>query len=385
MDEAPRYNEKIAAFLRKFSHIDWLMMLSIVPLLGAGLVTMNSFLLENYYFEKQLLSILFSIAVFFILCFVDFRFLRRTIVIVIFYVITCAVLILLLLFAPSVKGAQSWFNFGFFSFQPSDMAKLMLLFLLAKYFTRRHIAIANIRHILVSGTYTLVLFVLVFLQPDFGSAIIIFLIWLGVVLLAGISFRHLALVFLLAALTFGFFWYFVFQDYQKDRIISFIYPRTDISGSGYNAFQSTIAIGSGQIMGKGVGFGTQSRLKFLPEYQTDFVFSAFAEEWGFVGATIIFLCYGFFIYRLLVNSVKGETNFEILYALGLAVYFISHFVINVGMSIGYLPITGTPMPFMSYGGTHLLTEFTGLAVLMSMRRYRVRIHKEDMKKEFLGI
>src|SRR3989344_1486697 len=278
MDEAPRYNEKIAAFLRKFSHIDWLMMLSIVPLLGAGLVTMNSFLLENYYFEKQLLSILFSIAVFFILCFVDFRFLRRTIVIVIFYVITCAVLILLLLFAPSVKGAQSWFDFGFFSFQPSDMAKLMLLFLLAKYFTRRHIAIANIRHILVSGTYTLVLFVLVFLQHDFGSAIIIFLIWLGVVLLAGISFRHLALVFLLAALTFGFFWYFVFQDYQKDRIISFIYPRTDISGSGYNAFQSTIAIGSGQIMGKGVGFGTQSRLKFLPEYQTDFVFSAFAEE-----------------------------------------------------------------------------------------------------------
>ena len=146
-----------------------------------------------------------------------------------------------------------------------------------------------------------------------------------------------------------------------------------------------IAVGSGRVLGKGVGFGTQSRLKFLPEYQTDFVFSAFAEEWGFAGILIVFASYTFLILRILKIASQGETNFEVFYGLGLAIYFICHFFINVGMNIGLLPITGTPFPFMSYGGTHLLTEFAGLGILMSMRKHARHAHKEDMKKEFLGI
>jgi len=375
----------IGSIIRLFRHVDWLIVLAAVPLVGAGLVTMNSFVGENYFFEKQLISASIAFAAFLVCSVIDFRFLRRTIVVVLLFSGICLLLLALFILGQTVKGAQSWFDFGFFSFQPADFAKLMLVLLLAKYFARRHIEIAHVRHIFVSGAYALILFMLVFLQPDFGSAVIIFLIWFGMVLVSGISWKHLLAVFLLGAVTFGALWFFVFQDYQKDRVISFIYPRTDISGSGYNAFQSTIAVGSGQLLGKGLGFGTQSRLKFLPEYQTDFVFSAFAEEWGFVGALIIFFSYGFLVMRILKIAAHGETNFEILYGLGLAIFFISHFFINIGMNIGLLPITGTPLPFMSYGGTHLLTECIGLGILMSFRRYSQRVHKDDMKREFLGI
>jgi len=368
-----------------FSHIDWWILGALVPIIGAGLVTMNSFVSENYFFEKQVLSISIALGVFFIISFIDFRFLRRTSVIVVLFSVIAALLIALFAFGQTFKGAQSWFTLGSFAFQPADFAKLILVFVLAKYFARRHIEIAHVRHILVSGLYAFIFFALVFLQPDFGSAVIIFFVWFGMILVSGVSWKHLLAVFLLGICTFAGLWFFVFQPYQKDRIISFVSPRADISGSGYNAFQSTIAVGSGQVMGKGLGFGTQSRLKFLPEYQTDFVFSAFAEEWGFVGVIIVFSAYGFFVVRILRIASRGETNFEILYGLGLAIFFMSHFFINAGMNIGLLPITGTPFPFMSYGGTHVLTEFIGLGVLMGMRRYSQRVHKDDMKKEFLGV
>lgn len=385
MEQETRLSGFLRSLRRFFPHIDFPMFLSVLPMVGAGLITMNSLRSENYFFEKQLISVGVAILLFFIFSAVDFHFLRGRRVIVALFGGVCLLLTALLLFGDIVKGARAWFDFGFFSFQPADVAKLVLVILLAKYFTRRHIEIAHVRHILVSGIYALILFGLVFLQPDFGSAVIIFLIWLGMLLVAGISWRHLAMVFLFGITAFAIFWFAIFADYQKERIVSFISPRADIMGSGYNAFQSVISIGSGGLTGKGVGFGTQSRLKFLPEYQTDFVFSAFAEEWGLVGILILFFCYGFFIFRLLRHTVFGETNFEMLFTLGLAIFFISHFIINVGMNIGLLPITGTPFPFMSYGGTHVLVEFAGLGILMGIRRHSARLHKAEMKNEFLGI
>ena len=146
-----------------------------------------------------------------------------------------------------------------------------------------------------------------------------------------------------------------------------------------------IAVGSGQLLGKGVGLGSQSRLQFLPEYETDFIFAAFAEEWGFIGVVVLCLCYAIVIWRILQNSMYGLSNFEILYGLGLAVCIMSHFIIHVGMNIGLLPVTGIPLPFMSYGGTNMLVLFTGLGVLMGMRRYRRAAHKESMQNEFLGV
>ena len=159
------------------------------------------------------------------------------------------------------------------------------------------------------------------------------------------------------------------MDYQKDRILTFLDPLADIQGTGYNAYQSTIAVGSGQLWGKGVGYGTQSKLEFLPEYETDFIFAAFAEEWGLVGVGLLFALFGVVIWRLLTHALYGATNFERLFATGVAILFISHFGIHIGMNIGLLPVTGTTVPFLSYGGSHLLTEFVGVGMVLAMARY----------------
>lgn len=151
--------------------------------------------------------------------------------------------------------------------------------------------------------------------------------------------------------------------------MTFLDPLADIQGAGYNAYQSTIAVGSGQIWGKGVGYGTQSKLEFLPEYETDFIFAAFAEEWGLIGVSVLFIMFGVVIWRLLEHGITGATNFERLFATGVAILFTSHFFVHIGMNIGLLPVTGTTVPFLSYGGSHLMTEFLGVGVVMAMRRY----------------
>ncbi len=365
--------------------VDWLLILFILPVLGAGLVTMESFTGESTLFNHQLIWICISFAIFFFLSFVDFRFLKRTDILVTLFAIFSGLLLLLFIFGHTSNGAQSWFSLGGFSFQPSDIMKLVVILMLAKYFSRRHVEIDNFKHIIISGIYAFIPFLLVLMQPDFGSAIIIFAIWFGMTLVSGISRRHLLVVVSVMIVSFFVLWGFVFQQYQKDRVINFIQPLSNIHGSGYNVYQSTIAVGSGQIFGKGVGFGTQSRLNFLPEYETDFIFAAFSEEWGFVGVMILFILLGLIVWRILHIALLGTTNFEILYGLGLAIYFMTHFIINIGMNIGIMPVTGITLPFMSYGGSHLLTEFIGLGILMGMNRYRRVAHKDDMHNEFLGI
>lgn len=367
------------------TRIDWVMLCSALVLTLFGLVTMNSFLGENTYFQRQIIWLILSVAAFFGASFVDWSFLRRTQVLVSLFGATIVLLGFLLIAARAVKGAQSWLHFGAVSFQPTDIAKVLLVLILAKYFSRRHIEIANIRHIIVSGIYACVFFFLIALQPDFGGAVIVACVWLGMVLVSGISKKHLLILFTCAAVAFGLLWNFGFKEYQKDRIANFLHPLADVRGAGYNAYQSTIAVGSGQVFGKGIGYGTQSRLKFLPEYQTDFIFAAFAEEWGFVGVIIFFGVFATLIWRILANARRGATNFEILYGLGIAILFMSHFFINVAMNMGLLPVTGITLPFVSYGGSHLLTSFFALGILESQRRYMRSVHKEETNNEFLGI
>lgn len=375
----------------KFSlkHIDWLMLAFIVPIIGAGLVTMNSFagagVGASPFFNQQLLWAGISLVVFFFLSFLDFRFLKKTKVLVAIYLFFLLLLVSLFLFGSTVKGATSWFDLGSFSFQPVDFVKLVLILMLAKYFSRRHVEIKNPRHILISALYAFIPFFLVFIQPDFGSAIIIFLIWLGLTLISGISKKHLLILFGTLALVFFILWSFVFETYQKARIETFINPLADIQGVGYNAYQSTIAVGSGELTGKGVGYGTQSRLKYLPEYETDFIFAAFSEEWGFIGSFTILILYALVIWRILRISMYAATNFEMLYGIGVAIMIMAHTIVNIGMNIGLMPVTGITLPFMSYGGSHLLTLFASLGILMGMNKYGRRIHRDDMDKEFLGV
>lgn len=367
------------------SGVDWLLFVFLLPILGAGLVTMKSFTEDTPFFSHQLMWIAISFIVFFIFSYIDFRFLKRTDILVFLFLFFSGLLVLLFFIGSTVNGAQSWFSFGGFSFQPSDMIKLVVILMLAKYFSRRHVEINDFKHIFISGLYAFIPLLLVFAQPDFGSAAIIFFIWFGMTLISGISKRHLLFVGAVGAVAIAILWIFVFQPYQKARVMDFISPLSNIHGSGYNVYQSTIAVGSGQIFGKGVGFGTQSRLKFLPEYQTDFIFAAFAEEWGFIGVLLLFISLGLVIWRILHIALLGSTNFEILFGVGLAIYFMTHFIINIGMNIGVMPVTGITLPFMSYGGSHLLTEFMGLGILMGMNRYRRVAHRDDMRNEFLGI
>ncbi len=371
-----------------FKRIDWLLVFFIVPIVLAGLFTMKSFTPQEgmiNFFDKQIIWIILSFIIFFVFSFIDFRFLRRTDMLVSIFLVFSVLLIVLLIIGDIIKGAQSWFSFGVFSFQPADVIKLVLVLILSKYFSRRHVEIRDIKHIFISGFYAFIPFALVLFQPDFGSAMVIFFIWFGMVLVSGISKTHLFFVFLSGAIIFASLWIFALAPYQKDRIISFINPLADIHDSGYNASQSTIAVGSGQILGKGLGFGTQSRLKFLPEPQSDFIFAAFAEEWGFVGSFFLLLLYGLVIWRILHAASLGASNFEMLFGMGIAIFFMSHILINIGMNLGLMPITGIPLPFMSYGGSHLVTEFAGLGILMNMRRYERSAHRDDMKNEFLGV
>ncbi|NOY35702.1 MAG: rod shape-determining protein RodA [bacterium] len=371
---------------KQYFNIDWILFLSTLPLLAGGLITMRALGAgNNYFFFRQIIWILVSFAVFFLFSAIDWRFLRRGELLVALLAGAVAVLAFLLIMGKTVKGAASWIALPFFAIEPSDPIKLLVILILAKYFSRRHIEIAHIRHIIVSGIYVFIPTILIFFQPDFGSAIIFFLIWLGMIMVSGVSKKHLLLVFLAIAITFSVSWFFAFEPYQKDRVLTFLHPLKDIRGAGYNAYQSMIAVGSGQIFGKGIGFGTQSRLEFLPEHQTDFVFAAFAEEWGLVGVFFIFVFFGIVIWRILKNAFLGQGNFESLFGFGLAIFLMAHFIVHIGMNIGLLPITGTTLPFMSYGGSHMITVFGGLGILMGMRRYARSAHREDATAEFLGM
>lgn len=371
--------------VRTFAHIDWYLLMSALAIALLGLATMRSFNSGNAYFERQIVWVALSIIVFFVASLPSYRFLRRTQVLALLYGAAAFLLALIFLFGSIIKGSQNRFNLGFFFVQPVDPAKLILIALLSKYFARRHIEIKHIRHIVVSGAYAFVIFVLAFFQPDFGSAIIVFAIWFGMVLVSGISWKHLAVLFITGAIILGGLWQYGFQQYQKNRILTFLHPLSDIQNTGYNAYQSTIAVGSGLMFGKGIGYGTQSKLQFLPEYETDFIFAAYAEEWGFVGVVILLGLFAIVILRILSIAAHGSDNFDSLFAAGIAIYFFAQFIVHVGMNMGLLPITGTTLPFMSYGGSHMLTEFAALGVLMGMRRNALPSLRSRDDTELIGV
>lgn len=372
-------------FISSLGIFDITLLSAMICILLSGLFTMSSFQVGDSYFWKQGLWIIISLSVFIFVSRFEYRFLKQTQVVVILYVILLSILSLLFIIGHISKGAESWFHVAGVAFQPADLMKLVLIIVLAKYFSRRHIAIANIRHIIVSGIYALIPFILVVLQPDLGSALVLLSIWFGMVLVSGISKTHLFAVIAISILLFSFAWKLVFKPYQKARIMNFVYPLQDIRGTGYNAYQSTIAVGSGGLYGKGVGFGTQSRLNFLPEYKTDFIFAAFAEEWGFIGSILLLLFYGIILYKLAVYALVADSTFEALFTYGVIIWIATHIAINIGMNIGIMPVTGIPLPLMSYGGSHLLAECLALGMCVGMRRYAREGHKYHIKNEFVGL
>lgn len=321
-------------------------------------------------FQKQI--IFFALGIFFMifLGFFDWRNIRSDPFIVLTIYIFCIFLLIgLLFFAPEIRGIKGWYRLGAFSFNPIEITKMALLLLLAKYFSQRHVELYDIRHILISGIYLAIPSFLIFLQPDMGSVFLLIAIWLGILIISGIKLRHFFILCIFFLFISFFGWFFALQDYQKTRIIAFFSSQEDVLGAGWNKAQAIIAIGSGGIFGKGVGKGSQTQYGFLPEPQTDFIFAAIAEETGLLGVVILFSLLSLLLWRIFKIAVEADNNFVRLFSSGFAVLFAAQSFIHIGMNLGLLPIVGLPLPFVSYGGSELITMYAGLGILQSMKRH----------------
>ena len=336
-------------------------------MIGLLSIYSTSFAYNPSFFYKQLAFIIAGFFLLLIFAFFDYRFFRNhPRLLIALYVFSTLLLVGVLIFGREIRGATSWFTIGSFSFEPAELAKLIMILILAQYFSLRHIELYRIRHIIVSGIYVAIPTILVFFQPDLGSAMVLIFLWLGMMIIAGIKLRHLIILFLIGSIIFSIAWLGLLESYQKERIISFINPYLDPLGSGYHRIQSIIAIGAGQFWGRGLGHGSQSQLDFLPEQHTDFIFASIAEEWGFIGVLIVFILYFLLFFRLIKIALGASNNFARLFCIGTGIIFLFQFFINIGMNLGLLPVVGISLPFVSYGGSNLIISFITLGIIQSI-------------------
>lgn len=356
--------------------LDWVLVTATILLVGFGLLSIYSSSLgrgDFLNFKKQIFF--FGIGIFLMLAvsFLDWRFLREDpYLILILYFLCLGSLVGLFFFAPEIRGVRSWYKIGQFSIDPIEFTKIVLIILLAKYFSMRHIEMYRIQHILLSGAYVFIPAILTFLQPDLGSILILIALWVGVLIVSGIKLRHFLILCFCGLLIFISGWNFFLKDYQKDRIISFVgtasgwYP-TDPLKTPWSQNQAKIAIGSGGIFGQGLGHGSQTQYGFLPEPQTDFIFAAIAEETGLIGIGILLFLFSLLIWRIMKIAISAQSNFPRLFASGFVIFLISQAFIHIGMNIGLLPIIGLPLPLISYGGSSLVATLIGLGILQSIK------------------
>lgn len=303
-----------------------------------------------------------------ILSFFDWRVLRENPYLILFFYLFCAAALTgLFFFAPAIRQVRSWYKLGPLSIDPIEYTRIVLIVLLAKYFSMRHIEMYRIRHILLSGFYVLLPVVLIFFQPNLGSVLISIALWVGILLVSGIKTRHFLVLCLLFILIFILSWSTLLKEYQKERILSFIQPQVEPLGRGWSQTQAKIAIGSGGLTGQGIGRGSQTQYGFLSEPQTDFVFAALAEETGLIGIGVLLSLFSILIWRIIKIAMSSQTNFSRLFAVGLAINLISQAFIHIGMNLGVLPIIGIPLPLVSYGGSGLVANFIGFGILQSIK------------------
>jgi len=371
-------------FLKKiFEKYDLIILGTALMMTFLGMMCYYPFYKDSSFFSKQSISLVLSLIAYIVFSNISIKFYQRKRFVNLLYWLVFGLLLILFLVGSTFSGAKSWISLGFFAFQPTDLAKIVLILFLARYFSRKHLEINKIKHLIISALYMLGYFLLVFVQPDLGSALIIFGIWFFMILVFGVSKKYV-FIFVSSLLLIAVLMYnFGLKDYQKKRVDVFIKPGTDILGSGYNIHQANIALGSGGLWGRGVGEGTQNRLEFVPESETDFIFSSYMEEWGFVGGVLYLILMMIFSFRILWFSYTARNNFESILSLGILIYFTTHFIFHLGINLDVLPVTGITLPFMSYGGSHLMIEFLSLGILNAIRKNNLKFNRNDMeKKEF---
>jgi rod shape determining protein RodA len=285
------------------------------------------------------------------------------------YATALLLLILVSVIGDVQMGARRWLHLGAFNIQPSEMMKWALIFVLAYWFAAREARAG--RDLLVALALALAPAALIIRQPDLGTTVVLLFATTAMLIAAGLPWRWLALALLGAVASMPFLWHFM-HGYQRQRVLSFLHPQSDPLGAGYHVIQSTIAIGSGGLLGKGLLHGTQARLHFLPEQHTDFIFSVLAEEGGFIAVAFLMLLYTVLITRILIIGYRAHSRFGALVCIGIASIFMLYITVNIGMVSGLLPVVGVPLPFISYGGSALLTMLAALGLVM-----RVAIETKD--------
>ncbi len=345
--------------------LDWGLMIAVFILAACGLVTLAS--VHQDFFRQQLLWYAIGLVLVFVLVKIDLRpFVNYPGVIHAIYGLAVVLLVVTYFFAPTIRNVKGWLSFGAFQFQTSEFAKLALIILFSWFWAKAHIQIARLKNLGISLAYAAVPIGLVLLQPDMGSALILGGIWFGYLLVSGIKWQHLLAAAVVCIIGAMFLWSNYLANYQKDRILGLFYPERDPLGINYSVIQSKIAIGSAGWFGKGFGQGTQVQLGFLPEAQNDFVYAALVEEWGLIGGIVVLAAFAYLMIRLVLIGWDSENNFSRMLCLGAVIMFLLHFILNLGSVLGLLPVIGVPLPFMSAGGSNLLTSFLIIGIIQSI-------------------
>lgn len=363
---------KNRALFERF-HIDLPLLLGILVAMGFSLVIMYSASGQDIaMMERQGMRMILSIAIMLLLAQLSPRSFESFAPIIFFAGVI--LLVCVLLFGEISKGAQRWIDLGVLRFQPSELLKLAVPLMVARFIGKRTLP-PNFRTLSLSLIMVVVPTILIAKQPDLGTAILIAASGIFVIFLAGISWR----IILAAAIAVGSFipvlWFFLMHDYQKTRVLTLLNPEADPLGAGYHIIQSKIAIGSGGIAGKGWLQGTQSQLEFLPERHTDFIFAVIAEEWGMIGVLALLTVYLFIIGRGLQLACRAQTAFGRMMAGSIVLSFFVYVFVNIGMVSGILPVVGVPLPLISYGGTSMVTIMAGFGILMSIYTHRKAFSK----------
>ena len=340
-----------------------ILILSVLGLLNlAGIVGA-----ESVFFKKQLTFFVIGIFILFLSPLIDYKIFKNySLPSVIFFGVSIFLLLLTLQAAP-VRGVTAWLHFPLgISFETSEIVKLAMILFLAKYFSSR-INFNSIYAILISGIYTFLVIFLVFSQPDLGSAVILFLIWLSSVFLFGLTKRQILIAVIFLVIIFLTIGIFILQPYQQSRITSFLASWSSQGNESYNVLQAKIAIGSGGFWGLGFGSGSQAKFGILPEATSDFALAALIEQFGFVILATVLLLYLVILSRLFLITLRANDNFSKFFVFMFLIYFSSHIVINIGMNLGLLPVTGLPLPFISYGGSYFISLMIGFTILENIR------------------
>lgn len=318
-------------------------------------------------FSHQATYILLGFSVAFLVSRYDYRILKRNLLAYL-YLGTLFIMTLVLFYGSEINGTTGWLSLKYFTFQPVEVAKLTTILVLAAFLSHYHSRLYSWKVLVFSLLIPMPFAVLTLMQPDMGSTIAIFGIWMGFILASSVSRTRKVAIILVGLTIASSGWFLFLKDYQKARLSTFLNPEKDRLGIGYNTLQSITAIGSGGVFGKGLGYGSQSQLHFLPEAHSDFIFAVLAEEAGWLGIVIFFFITGLFYFSIISTAEKSRDNFGYFLSIGIFWCFLIHFVLNVGMNLGMLPVIGLPLPFLSAGGTNLIISFIFVGILQSVGR-----------------